>query len=208
MPEIIVEAEWREIGPAPLVLTIAGDRHVAYVASAARPDADLPTSNLLVVGQDILVCGDGMKIFARAEKGEGLAARVLARSPRDFLTEPVSINVGTSAGRLLLEGLPASGVSWRAVEATGIAAAEAYQVLFPAGSARSGGYIVNTSAPGSDPLWVDPTGATGSDRSNGAMPVYPAPDGGSAPGGWRVPPTLGAVTIMGPAGATFRAFHG
>ncbi|MFC3693121.1 hypothetical protein [Chenggangzhangella methanolivorans] len=89
-----------------------------------------------------------------------------------------------------------------------MSSANTYQQLFAAGQALRGGYIVNTSDPGDEPIWVDITGATGATLGNGAMPVYPAAAAGTAPGAWRIPPTTSAVTIYGPAGATFRAVRG
>ncbi len=99
-----------------------------------------------------------------------------------------------------------AAADWTAVEVNEIEESGVYQVLFDAEHAMRGGYIINTSDPGTGPLWIDVTGALGNIRSTAAFPVYAAFDPTSAPGTWRFPATTGAVTIMGPAGATFQAF--
>lgn len=81
-----------------------------------------------------------------------------------------------------------------------------YQVLFAPGTALKGAYITNTSEPGTGPVYVDVTGATGTELSIAAMPIYPAMSAEGAPGAWRMPPCKGAVTIMGPKGSTVRGF--
>jgi hypothetical protein len=95
---------------------------------------------------------------------------------------------------------------WIPIAENEIAVSDTYQVLFPAGSALRGGYITNTSPPGTPPIWVDVTGATGTNRSVAAMPIYPAISADGAPGAWRVPACKGPVTIMGPQGSTFGGF--
>ena len=106
--------------------------------------------------------------------------------------------------------LPTAGgpVAWSAAAQTTIAADSTYQALFAAGQARHGGYVVNMSPPGSAPVWVDVTGATGASPATSAVPVYPAMTTGGAPGVWRFPGTTHAVTIAGPAGSTVNAIGG
>lgn len=197
---------WSELGVGPLVLQLAGDRPAVCLSAATLPADPLADATALSAGDCMLVGGYGQRVFARAGTASGGSARLLVMTPAEFLCDPPPISLTAPFGLSLLRQIAATGADWRAVDVAAIAQDGVYQPLFPAGTARAGGYIVNTSAPGTAPLWVDPTGARGAQRSTGAMPVYPAQDITTAPGGWRIPATSGAVTVMGPAGATFQAF--
>lgn len=203
MSVVTLEDRWVDLGPLHLVITLVDNRRVAYAIAPASPKGD-EVAGVLQSDQSMLLVGLGLRGYARA--GMMGSARVTVQTPADFLASAAAIEVSHATGRALLAQLMPRGSVWRPVAQATILQAGRYQVLFPAGEAGSGGYIVNTSPPGSDPIWVDPTGAVGSTRSTAAMPVYPALDGASAPGGWRIPPTAGDVTVMGPAGATFQAF--
>lgn len=184
---------WLDAGPTPCVLQLKTVACVMVAVGVSPPaDDDAPAHCLSYTreGADLLVLPmEGERVYLRAQV-----------APARLAPEVV-----------VSRGAPGSAwaappCDWRAPVLAGIAEADVYQILFPAGSALHGGTLVNTSPAGSAPLHVDVTGAMGPALSAAAVPVYPALDPTTAPGAWRIPPTRGAVTIRGPAGGTFVGF--
>ena len=202
---VTLDRAWRDLGAAPRVLQLVGDRGAVCTAGREPPTDPLAEATTLSSGARMLVSGHDERVYGRAATTAGGPAAVMVMTPAEYMASPPPVDLNTVVGLALFQ-LATAGSAWRPVAVAIIAQEGIYQDLFTAGTARAGGYIVNTSPPGTGPIWVDPTGRTGAQRSSGAMPVYPAQDTASAPGGWRVPPSSGAVTIMGPAGATFQAF--
>ncbi len=184
---------WLDAGPTPCILQLKTVACVMVAVGTEIPTSgEVPTHCLSYTrdGADLLPLPmEGERVFLRAQVAPAAIAPevVISRG-----------QVGSSWS--------SPPCDWQAPVMAAIAAPDTYQVLFPAGSALHGGTLVNTSPPGSSPLHVDVTGATGPDLSAAAIPVYPALDPTTAPGAWRVPPTRGAVTIRGPAGGTFVGF--
>ncbi|RVU13199.1 hypothetical protein [Methylobacterium oryzihabitans] len=189
---------WTDAGPTPCFVQLIGSYPAAYVIDTQPPDS----------------AEEGGHVLSRSERptehiplaGARLYLRALPLLAGALLSGISTVVAVSHAARG--DDWASPPVDWQPIGVAAIAAADVYQTLFPAGAAMHGGTIVNLSPPGTPPLWVDPTGATGAIRSAGAMPVFPAFDAAGAPGSWRVPPTRRAVTIMGPASATFGAFSG
>jgi hypothetical protein len=184
---------WLDAGPTPCILQLKTVACVMVAVGSSPPADDAGPAHCLSYTRD------GADLLPLPMEGE----RVFLRS--QVAPDHIAPEVVVSRGRIG-SGWASPPCDWQPPVQAAIARTDTYQVLFPAGSALHGGTIVNTSPPGSPPLHVDVTGAMGPDLSAAAIPVYPALDPTTAPGAWRVPPTRGAVTIRGQAGAIFVGF--